>query len=382
MTGAASRPSLFHRPDGKQRLLLQAAAAGGEAAVRAWADWRRTADIERLDHGSYGLLPQAWANLQGLGVRDDWFPRMQGVYRLTAVKNCLYLHCLEEMARRCADRKLSLLAVGGTALLLSCHPDPGLYPMSALSLFVREEEAAAFAEILAGAGWKARRADWRADIGRTRGVRFERQDGLLLRLYWRDALLCDRDLPWSSTAECLAGAATMLVPAPPDLLIRILLQGAVWNDDLSFRWAADAATLLRSAPPGAWRGLQGKSQGYRRNFLLGDMLRFLGDVLPGCLPEDFPAAAAESRAGWKERRMAGALAKPPVPGFWPLLARWDLYSGVFAERTFGWRLRHFPAYQAAEWDLAGWRRIPAYIWRRRRRHGGPAVRTETETEET
>ena len=57
-------------------------------AVESWKRWRESTDWDgHVDGDAFALLPEAWRNLQGLGVDDSLFPRFKGIARQAWLAN-------------------------------------------------------------------------------------------------------------------------------------------------------------------------------------------------------------------------------------------------------------------------------------------------------
>ncbi|HYA13731.1 MAG TPA: hypothetical protein VEF33_05270, partial [Syntrophales bacterium] len=57
-------------PTAQQEALLRASLLQGEEALMAWDYWKSNTDMNRIDQGSYRLLPLLYRNLSLHGVKD------------------------------------------------------------------------------------------------------------------------------------------------------------------------------------------------------------------------------------------------------------------------------------------------------------------------
>ena len=72
----STTPLLSCWPTREHECLLGAALLSGENARVSWEEWKRHADIDRLDPGSIGLLPLDYHNFCKQGVADglrEWW---------------------------------------------------------------------------------------------------------------------------------------------------------------------------------------------------------------------------------------------------------------------------------------------------------------------
>src|SRR5689334_20225737 len=72
-------PVWFPSADGE--LLLRAALLDGDAAIRAWGEWRAAHIDEQFDLASFRLLPLVYKNLAAAECDDAYMGRLKGVYR-------------------------------------------------------------------------------------------------------------------------------------------------------------------------------------------------------------------------------------------------------------------------------------------------------------
>src|SRR5215218_5646881 len=71
------------RPTWQQELLLRAALRGEKEAINAWHEWHASMDTNRLDAGSYSLLPMVYRNLRAQAETVPDLGRLKGNYRYT-----------------------------------------------------------------------------------------------------------------------------------------------------------------------------------------------------------------------------------------------------------------------------------------------------------
>lgn len=65
-------------PTPLQELLLKATLLKTNVALEAWEEWHGQEGLERLDNGSYRLLPLTYRNLQSLGYQDAVLMKLKG----------------------------------------------------------------------------------------------------------------------------------------------------------------------------------------------------------------------------------------------------------------------------------------------------------------
>ena len=76
-------------PTPLQELLLKATLLKTNGALEAWQEWYGREGLERLDNGSYRLLPLTYRNLQSLDYQDPVLMKLKGVSRRAWCENHL-----------------------------------------------------------------------------------------------------------------------------------------------------------------------------------------------------------------------------------------------------------------------------------------------------
>ena len=104
-------------PTQNQELLLRAALLKGDAALKAWHEWKRSVDIEVLDFGSHRMIPKLYRNLLDHGVRDPLMDRFKSVYRYYLYKNEILLHHTTAALKSFRDADIATMLLKGSALI-------------------------------------------------------------------------------------------------------------------------------------------------------------------------------------------------------------------------------------------------------------------------
>jgi hypothetical protein len=121
-------------PSEWQKLLLRAATAGGEASAEAWRRLRPQLELDRLELGSFPVLPLVHRQLERLGIEDPSMPRLAGIRRRTWTMNRLELERVTP-ALRSLDEPI---VVGGWQFPAHYYGgDFGLRPVEGLEVLDR-----------------------------------------------------------------------------------------------------------------------------------------------------------------------------------------------------------------------------------------------------
>lgn len=249
----ALRPHGAFWPSRAQQLLLVTALGNEDESLVAWGRLRLTLDLDRLEPGSFALLPLVYRTLAASGIDDPLLPRLKGIYRNTWVKNNLLLERTSQTAEALASADINPVFLTGATLAERFYPDLGLRPSPSIELLVDGKRAATACAHLTCAGW-----DFRSDISEgPNGPRYfsDAHDNLCIvrtSVGFDFVVPGDPDgahAPLWEAAELhqLRGGTTVLVPAPGDALLAACVLGARRNPTPTIVWIADSAMVIRHA---------------------------------------------------------------------------------------------------------------------------------------
>lgn len=240
-------PSGSFWPTPVQQQLLVAALAEPAAAITAWQLLQPQLDFERLEPGSFELLPLVHRNLSSGGYDDALVPRLKGIYRRSWVKNQLLLERLKETVEVLDAAQVRSLVVEGPTTGSRYYADAGLRPTSFFYLLVDEEsEQRALARLP--------RARWTLQPGAHAGGDKTFSDGEGSGCVLRTSLAYDFVASqgsalgplWQAAEQQNAAGRTVLVPCPTDALLASCVTGARQSPIPSIQWIADATMIMRA----------------------------------------------------------------------------------------------------------------------------------------
>lgn len=253
-----TRPAFLPTP--QQELLLKAALFSGDDARSAFAEWASSADLDRLDAGSFRLLPALHLNLKALGVTHALTPRLLSVYRSTWYRNQILLDRTAAVIRMLAKHDIDSLLLKGAALASGIYGDSGARPMADADLLVRRKDLPGAVDLLRATGWNPRppvsaRA-FDSFLRTKHAITLVDDAGRELDLHWhvffRSRVEALDDALWERSRPArLCGVSTRVL-APEDLFFHVVVHGAEWNAVPPVRWVADAYGVHRSAPGFDW----------------------------------------------------------------------------------------------------------------------------------
>jgi len=271
-------------PTARQADLLRSALLPDARAIEAWHRVRPEVELERLDGGVAGVLPQLRRNLVALGVSDPLLPLFKGVERHTWARNqMLWSHATPAVAMLEASGIPTLL-LKGSALFSGNGPSAGTRLLGDLDILVPPEQTSDAARVLRAAGFEPLGAAGLISHG------YEEAAGWQVDLHWYATNSArrpgaDADLWQAAVPVALQGVPTRR-PCPADELLIVLCHGQRWHGEPSYRWAVDAALIARGdCGPLDWERLLGAARERRVCLTVARGLEFLREVASSPVPE-------------------------------------------------------------------------------------------------
>jgi hypothetical protein len=235
-------------PTRDQELLLRAAFA---AEAGPGYQWIERTDIERVDPGSFQLLPQLYRNLAALSVTGPVMERLRGVYRYSWSVNTVALRHARLQLASLGGAGVRARVIGPAAFLQRYYGDLGARLVDGLQLLVRPRDLRRSLAALQEAGLAPVES---IDVDRL----FMTADWATLPMGGRAAFVhwslvggCSRpdgdgEL-WSEEEQIEVDGSPATALNVTDDLLFVLVRGARWELVPSFRWLSDAMAILRSA---------------------------------------------------------------------------------------------------------------------------------------
>lgn len=234
----------------QERLLVAALAEPPEAAD-AWRALQSELDLDRLEPGSFELLPLITRNLVEAGgdggyAHDAHLARLKGIYRRSWVKNNLLLERVKTTAAELEAAGIRGLFVEGPTLATRYYPDAGLRPTSFFHVLVDEPSLERARARLPRAGWGSR-----IDDGDQRSAFSDAEgNGCTVGASLTDDFVgSDGSDPlepiWSAAERQDLGESDVLVPGATDALLIACVKGARKHAVANVQWIADAALIVR-----------------------------------------------------------------------------------------------------------------------------------------
>jgi hypothetical protein len=357
-------------PTPTQELLLQAAILRGNDALDVWKEWISSVDIERLDLGSYRLLPLLYQNLKELGVEDPAMKKLKGVYRYTWCKNQVLFHNIASLLKKYQEAGIETMALKGAALVLLHYKDYGLRPMDDFDVLVPTQKAMQAVDILEKSGWVPVKEFSPHVMKKLPGAPFRHSDQLSLDLHWH---VLDQGMTETADDDFWKDAITTRVNDistcalnPTDQLLHAFVHGIRWNNVPPFRWVADACAILKTSESEIdWNRLMAKAREFRVILPVRDGLRYVQKTFDVSVPSNVVLALQDEKVPRQEKlaydvhiRPYNKYGKKRLTFIW---VRYQRYLNREVGTGFKDRLLSFPEFFKKGWRVEKYRDIPIYI---------------------
>jgi hypothetical protein len=232
---------------------LRAALLQSAEASEAWDRWQGQVDLDRLDYGSFRLLPLLYHNLRHQKIEHPWMGKFKGIYRRTWYENQIRFRNAAAILQSLHAAGIETLLLKGAALVLLHYRDLALRPMQDLDFLVPVPMAVKAEAVLQKLGWLSdfRPSSVECFLSFKHGAQFQHPDDGNLDLHWH---VLNRiynsggdDEFWEGRVPAeLFGVSTAALN-PADQLLHVCAHGAAYDAVPPLRWVADAVVILRTS---------------------------------------------------------------------------------------------------------------------------------------
>jgi hypothetical protein len=355
------------RPTQQQELLLHAALLKGREALDAWKEWRSRVDIDdidRLDPGSYRILPLLYRNLNNQGVEDPLMMRLKGVYRLTWYKNQMLFHTIANLLRSFHDAGIKTMVLKGAALTVVFYKDYGLRPMDDFDVLVRTEQAIPAINLLKKLGWKPKSFEPTEEyitVSYSHGFHdgADREFDLHWHVLSQNREGDSDDDFWEGAIEIKIHDVPTHALNPADQLLHICIHGTKWDVTPTLRWVEDAITILTTLQSEIdWNRLIAQAEKRRLILPLQDTLIYLRDTFNAPIASEILQSIKDIPVPKIERIEYKITVSPPTR-WTAVLDLWCQHSRLTGNTSVLHKLIKFPGFLQNIWGLSLWK-IPFY----------------------
>jgi hypothetical protein len=347
------------RPARQMEDLLRAVLVQDPRWKEAWAQWRQSANLDRLEPGAFRLMPLLYKRLKSEGVDDPWMGRLQGIYRHTWARNQMLMRDALLAANALAGAGIPVMLIKGAAMILAQYHDGGLCPAVDMDLLVPTPMAAAAVRSLREAGFSAT-SRYEGDlperflrIGFSHPFRSPRGNEIDLHwhlLFFRSFAGADESF-WEHAVRAEVQGFHVLLPSPTDMLLVSCLHGLCWSSTSSLRWAADACLLIRNFPID-WNRLGEYARWPGVALPLRLALHYLRETLEVPIPDVTLRGISSERTTVGDRWVLMTYSGPENL-LWNTLSIWFRHARFSRNKPAGFfrLLSGLPSFLAAYWAL-------------------------------
>lgn len=351
-------------PTPQQEMLLRASLLRGSGAIDAWHQWKSSIDIDQLDPDSQRLLPTLYRNLLIHEVNDPLIAKLKGVYRHTWYKNQNLFRKMASILRSFHHAGIETLLLRGMALAVLHYKDYGARPMDGLHVCVRGARVPAAVRVLNASGWTPTSQSPEALVSFRPSSEFIDPDGQRFNLHWHLFSGCQATSNshfWDGAVLTEIGNVPTYALHPTDQLLHVCVHGAIGNGPLSFRWVADAMTILNSSDTEIdWGRLATQVAIHRLILPLRDTLGYLREALGAPVPATILKNIRNAPTSIMERVEYRARVRHSkgLPG---LLVQWLTYSRMSCDDGLPGRIVGFAKYLQYAWGVDRLWKVPLHL---------------------
>lgn len=324
-------------PDAGQTELLRVCLQPEEQAREAWKRWRAAVDFERVDAGSFRLLPLVFRRVSAWSLDDPVLPRLKGVYHKAWARNQMVLAGKPAIIGAMQTRGIETMLLKGAALIPTVYHDAGARPMDDFDLFVPRERARDAMDLLLSRGFESEFPNREALINSVHACHFRHLKEGRIDLHWHvlhadctpDA---DADF-WDGRVPLRWEGFDTSTLQPADQLLHTCEHGPRFNTVPPLRWLADAWKIIHAAGPALdWDRLCRQTVRRRLNLPVRLSLEWLETNIGPATPRETLRALSARRVSLFER-VEYRLAQRPLPPVSTVLQRLPL------NLCYYWRLQ-------------------------------------------
>ena len=329
-----------------------------EVAVEAWKEVRPRVVLDKLEAGSFELMPLIYRNLTLGGTDEPELPRLKGIYRKAWVSNTLLTERTKESAEVLAAADIAALFIEGVTLASRFYPELGLRPTAVIDIFVHNRDETVAVAQLARAGWTATES---AATAAAAGVRYmSDRSGHVCLL--RSRLVVDWVVPLLNSAQWhrTAGAEVRVLP-PTETLFAVIVAHARTTSPPTIQWVVDAKMVLRAEID--WDRFVTLAGEGGQVLRVREALGYLA-ALPGSQPPPEIHDRLSALTVTRRERLSYVCTTGSIRWAGALPSLFAEHLGTSVGKSTLRTIATFPGFLRRRWSLAHWWQLPIAAGRR------------------
>lgn len=323
------------------------------------------------------MLPMVYRNLHSEGLDDSELTQLKSVYRQFWLRTRLTLRSASQGLAALRAAGVEPVALKGLGLMATAYLEPATRPMHDLDFLIAPGDVQRAFDALAAIGWRplhGSREHYFRTLRTFHALPVIGPDGIELDLHRfmleENCFAEADDRLRRRIRESAIDGMRVTVPSPEDQVINACVHGVRWDPVPPLRWVIDAVMAIRSTGAAfEWDYLEGESVERGVSLAMAAALDFARQFEPS-----IPATTVEALASGPHKRIERWDFRAQQAGYsaFGQVGRYlTRYLRLSSRRRPQRRLREFPVYLAAMWELDSPRTVPLEgvrrVWRAARR---------------
>ncbi len=373
-------------PDTTDERLLRLLLCDKSELLQLWGEWKRVVPFDTIDYATMSLLPLLYMRLREEGIQDPLVSKIEGLYRLTWVKNQLLLKEVVPILAAFQKEGIGALLLKGAALFLAVYKNPGVRFVADVDVFVADANLQKAAAILRAHGWHSTHlptniSETDTYLDAARDFSFTKGDACIdvhANLFYKDEYLTSWELLRTvrtrhpmTYAALFAEARTVTlqgmevhVPSPEDLLIHVVAHGAGMNTLKPMRWVVDTAAIIENAEVN-WQRVLERTVQFELVPEMQHAFSYLHETFPlKQIPDYFYQKLSALPVTQRRLQHYYALANGTRTTFGNLPLAWYRYRTLDANGRVSPSISSFTEFLCRNWRLRRRRDIPRFLLKR------------------
>ena len=336
------------KPD--ELLLLHAILDKSDSTAFAYyTKWSETINFDKVEGGSYGLLPLLYKRLATTGLSGTHLNKLKGIYRQSLYKNSLLSHKAFSVLAELKKMGVPVILLKGTALVAAYYEDIGSRPMSDVDFLVREQDVEKTLRFLKDWGWQSKDGcSLNRPAKHIHSLDMINQEGYGLDVHWSAFYQCSWDgadlALWEQTEDVAFKDATIRILNPTQQILHNCAHGVRWNAVSSIRWIVDVMKILEKRSGSInWESLVSEASARKLSLTMLYALSFLKSTFNADIPGNVLEKLNQMPKDSQELRFFKVLTSPPSLGN-IIRKKWFVHSYSMGDVSFWEKAVFFPGF--------------------------------------
>ena len=353
------------KPD--ELLLLHAILEKNDnAALASYAQWTQNVGLDKIEGGSFQLLPLLYKRLSRLRQPVPHLNKLKGIYRQSLYRNSLLFHKAFIVIAGLEKMQVPVILLKGTALIAAYYEDIGARMMNDVDFLVQAGDVEKTLHYLKELGWQNKDGvSLRKAVNRVHhALHLQNPDGYELDVHWRVFHQCSWDggmdqAHWQQTETVTFKGLNIRLLNPTHQILHNCVHGVSWNSLSSIRWIVDVMMILeKRADEVDWELLVSEAANRKLTATMLHALSFLNSKFNANIPEEILSRLIVLPKDPQELRLFEKLTSPVH--FINMGLHWLMHSYSLGPAPFWKKAVLFPDYLKEMWNLQSIFQLPFF----------------------